>query len=105
MRKQGRPESIRSVVPPLGLAEQPQFVETNIELNAGDGFVLYTDGFFGPAGENGTRLTPARLAETLDPSALTAEGVLANMLKAAMPGNGVDGSPDDMAAVVVRRMV
>jgi sigma-B regulation protein RsbU (phosphoserine phosphatase) len=102
-RKGGGTESIASVAPPLGLAELPQFVETNVVLGEGDAFVLYTDGLFGPAGKKRARLTPARLAETLDPSAPTAEKLLMRMLNQVAPGDAESSLPDDAAAVVVRR--
>jgi sigma-B regulation protein RsbU (phosphoserine phosphatase) len=102
-RKDGKTESIRSVTPPLGLAELPQFVETTFELARGDGFILYTDGLFGPSGKKRTRLTPAGLAETIDSSAPTAETLLTRMVDQVIPDDGQSSLPDDLAAVVVRR--
>jgi sigma-B regulation protein RsbU (phosphoserine phosphatase) len=102
-RKDGKTESIRSVTPPLGLAELPQFVETTFELATGDGFILYTDGLFGPSGKKRARLTPAGVAETIDSSAPTAEALLTRMVEQIIPADGQSSLPDDLAAVVVRR--
>src|SRR5881296_2963777 len=43
-RRSGATETIASVVPPLGLIEHPEFTETEIDLQPGNAFVLYTDG-------------------------------------------------------------
>jgi sigma-B regulation protein RsbU (phosphoserine phosphatase) len=95
-------EAIASSGPPLGLIEESQFVETIVELNPGDAFTLYTDGLFG-AGTNGrTQTSPTQLAGMINPFADSASALLEIMLKAAMPDFG-DSSPDDVAAVVVRR--
>src|SRR5690349_24560064 len=45
-RRDGTVETISSAAPPLGLAEWPQFVETEVQLAQGDAFLLYTDGLF-----------------------------------------------------------
>ena len=102
-RKRGERELLGSVAPPLGLAEGPQFVETGFMLSAGDAFVLYTDGVFGPAGEDRRRLTPARLAEIVDPSATSADALLGQMLNEVAPDNIKVPLPDDIAVVVARR--
>ena len=102
-RKTGNPEAIPSTTPPLGLIEHPPFAETIVDLAPGDAFLLYTDGLFGAAKAGRPRLTPAQLAEMLDPSAPTAEALLAQMLSRAAPDYGKNSSPDDLAALAVRR--
>jgi phosphoserine phosphatase RsbU/P len=102
-RINGQCDTISSVTPPLGLTEQTQFAERNIELNAGDAVVLYTDGLFAAGGENRPRLTPARLAEIVELSGSTAESVLSHILDTAAPKEAMNRAPDDIAVVVVRR--
>lgn len=99
----GESQLIASVAPPLGLAELPQFVETNVQLEHGDAFVLYTDGLFGPAEKKQPRLTPARLVKAINLASPTAETVLGQILNATAPGGSIQHLPDDVAALVVRR--
>lgn len=103
VRKNGSPEAISSTTPPLGLIERPPFTETIVDLGPGDAFLLYTDGLFGAAKTGQPRLTPAQLAEMLDLSAPSAEALLAHMLNQAAPDYGENSSPDDLAALAVRR--
>ena len=102
-RRSGGTESIASIAPPLGLIEHPRFTETIVDLNLGDAFLLYTDGLFGPAKSDRARLTPERLAKMLDHSATSADALLRGILNQAVPDNGKDTLPDDMAALAVRR--
>jgi phosphoserine phosphatase RsbU/P len=101
-RRHGAVESITSMAPPLGLAELPQFAETSIELGHGDGFLLYTDGLFG-SNDKRRRLTPERLGEFIDSSALSAEALLRGVLRASPPVDGATQLPDDLAAIAVLR--
>ena len=95
-------EAIASSAPPLGLMEQSQFAATNLELNPGDAFTLYTDGLFGTAITGRLRSTPTQLAGMINPFATSADALLELMVKTAARDSG--GSPaDDVAAVVVRR--
>ena len=102
-RGAGTTESIPSVAPPLGLVERSEFVETIVDLDRGDAFVLYTDGLFRAANGQLPRITPAQLAKMLDPSAPSAEALLMHLLKHAAPVDGQDSLPDDIAALAVRR--
>lgn len=95
-------EAIASSAPPLGLVEQSQFTETVLELKPGDAFTLYTDGLFGPSKNGRPRATPTQLAGFINPFASSADALLELMLKAAT-ANASESSPDDVAAVVVRR--
>ena len=103
LRRNGGRELIRSVSPPLGLAKQTEFVERPVQLDPGDAFLLYTDGLFNRGGEKGARLTPEQLAQTLDPSAPTAEAMLTRILPKPAPGDQPAELADDVAAVLVRR--
>src|SRR6266480_6792602 len=104
-RHSGGTESIASVAPPLGLIEHPEFTETIVDLDSGDAFLLYTDGMFGAAKGERLRLTPKRLEKMLDHSAPNAEALLKGILNQAVPENGNDSLPDDVAALAVRRTV
>jgi len=103
-RHGGGTGSIASVAPPLGLIEHPEFTETIVDLDSGDAFLLYTDGLFGAARGERLRLTPERLEKMLDHSAPNAEALLRGILNQAVPENGKDALPDDLAALAVRRM-
>jgi len=103
IRDNGATESIASIAPPLGLIERPEFTETVIGFEAGDAFLLYTDGLFGSAKDERHRLTPQRLEKMLDHSAPSAEALLKGILTQVAPGNAGDPLPDDMAALAVRR--
>ncbi len=101
-RKDGAVEPISSSAPPLGLMERSSFAETDIVLERGDSFLLYTDGLLG--GQlNPDRLTPTRLAAILGASNEDAEALLARLLHEATSGNGDKPLPDDIAAVAVKR--
>ena len=103
-RASGKTELIASSAPPLGLVDQPQFDETAVQLQAGDSFILYTDGLFGGAGDDRNRLTPELLAQIVDGSASTAEGVLGSILRQILPADGRTRLPDDLAAIAVQKM-
>src|SRR2546423_734470 len=79
-RKSGPVELIASTVPPLGLIERPQFVETVVTLAPDETFLLYTDGLFGLGDGKRRRLTPEILAKKVDCGAPTAEALLMRLL-------------------------
>jgi sigma-B regulation protein RsbU (phosphoserine phosphatase) len=97
-------ETVSSSAPPLGLMERPNLAETIVDLARGDAFVLYTDGLFGRESARRPRLTPTQLAGMVNPFATDAETLLARMLKETAQNQDSDRPPDDVAAVVVRRM-
>ena len=99
----GRTESISSSAPPLGLLERSEFVETSIDLEPGDAFLLYTDGIYGSEHEENPRLSATRLAEGLQPLAPSAQALLSRVLEQAAIGTNGEALPDDVAAIVVRR--
>src|SRR6266705_1547063 len=103
IRDNGATESVASIAPPLGLIQHPEFMETMIDFESGDAFLLYTDGLFGwPKGER-RRLTPERLKEMLDHSAPSAEALLKGILTQAAPDDAREALSDDVAALAVRR--
>ena len=101
-RRQGPAELVRSSAPPLGLEEQPAFVETEATLGKGDAFLLYTDGLFGGTAGDHSRLTPESLAELIDCSAPSANGILRSVLDHIVPTDGQTDLADDLAAIAVQ---
>jgi sigma-B regulation protein RsbU (phosphoserine phosphatase) len=104
VRHNGATESIPSVAPPLGLLERPEFVETALDFEPGEAFLLYTDGLVGSSKNERRRLTPQQLEKMLDHSAPTAEAFLKRILAQAAPNNTEDSLSDDMTALAVLRM-
>ncbi len=103
-RENGATEAIPSASPPLGLVEDSAFIETNVDLARGDSFFLYTDGLYGCDHSEAHRLSPERLAEMLRPNESSAEALLKRVVTNAMNGNGDKPPPDDVAAMVVKRL-
>ncbi len=97
-------ELVASEAPPLGLLEHSKFSETAITLQPGDGFLLHTDGLYGPSNTDGGRWTPERLQSLLADDAMSAQALLDRILARVAPE---EGGPleDDLAALVVRRAV
>ena len=102
-RAGGGTESIPSSAPPLGLLERSDFAAAQVDLAKGDTFFLYTDGVYGAENGQAPRLTPALLAEMLQPSQMSAHALLTRVIDEATSGNGDKPLPDDIAAVAVRR--
>ena len=98
-----RPPPFFACGAPLGLLEQSEFLETNIDLEPGEAFFLYTDGLSGLGHDENPRLSSERLGEMLQPMVANAQGLLTRVLEQAARNNGGKEAPDDVAAVVVRR--
>jgi sigma-B regulation protein RsbU (phosphoserine phosphatase) len=103
-RRAAAAETVTSLAPPLGLLENSPFVETTIDLQPGDGFLLHTDGLYGPAKTEAERWTPARLQALMDRETTSARALLDRILHRIVPENG-EPLADDLAALVVRRAV
>src|ERR1051326_8831107 len=95
-------ETLSSLSPPLGLAEQ-EITETKFELAAGDSFVLYTDGLLGAETAEQFRITPIQLAGALNPFATDAQTLLSRLLEQASDARGGEAAKDDIAAIAVLR--
>lgn len=102
-RTGGRTESIPSSAPPLGLLERSEFIETDVDLEPGDAFFLYTDGIYGAGHDENPRLSSKRLEEMLQPLAESAQSLLNRVVEQAAANDGGKAPPDDVAAVAVRR--
>ncbi len=97
-------ELIASSAPPLGLLERTHFAESAIELQPGDGFLLYTDGLYGSSKAEAERWTPERLRASLTGEEPNAQALLTRLMQRIAPAEG-DSLPDDLAAVAVRRVI
>ena len=102
-RSGGRTESIPSSAPPLGLLDRSEFVETEVFLDPGDAFFLYTDGIYGSGRDENTRTSSIRLAEMLQPLAENAQALLDRVVGQTTPNDGEKALADDVAAVAVQR--
>ncbi len=101
-RGAGPVELIPSSAPPLGLLERSHFEETALQLEPGDGFLLYTDGLYGSSNNETERWTPERLRASLHGQASNAQALLDEVVGRVVPESG-DPLHDDVAAVAVRR--
>jgi sigma-B regulation protein RsbU (phosphoserine phosphatase) len=102
-RRNGGTEAVPSSAPPLGLVELSEFTESEVRLEPGDAFLLYTDGLFGAENAAGPRLTPTRLGEMLQPAGRDAPGLLATVVAQTDGMNGDKPLADDIAAIAVKR--
>jgi phosphoserine phosphatase RsbU/P len=102
-RRGSTAELVQSMAPPLGLLEHSQFAETTIELQPGDGFLLYTDGLYGAFKKESTRWTPGRLQALIEGSEASAESLLSRVIERVAPRTG-EPLPDDLAAIAVLRV-
>ena len=102
-RAGGRTESLPSSAPPLGLLERSEFIETNVDLEAGDALLLYTDGIYGSGHGENPLLSAKRLAESLQPMAESAQALLNRAIEQSGIQNNGNEPPDDVAAIAVRR--
>lgn len=102
-RNGGQTEAIPSSAPPLGLLERSEFLETNIDLEPGEAFLLYTDGLYGSGHGENPQLFSGRLGEMLQPIPASAQALLSRVVEQSATNNGGRSAPDDVAAVAVRR--
>lgn len=102
-RNDGRTEAVLSSAPPLGLLERSEFLATDIDLEPGEAFFLYTDGLYGSKHDQNPRLSSGRLAEMLQPMAASAQALLTRVVEQVTRDDGGKPAADDVAAVAVRR--
>jgi phosphoserine phosphatase RsbU/P len=104
-RKNGAAETVFSSAPPLGLpgAEKTKFAETQINLEAGDAFLLYTDGLSGGENSATNRTAIERLVELLPKESGSAQALLSATLENVVPKQSEKVLSDDIAALAVRR--
>ena len=104
-RKNGKTETIFSSAPPLGLAaaEKSSFDESEVELQAGDAFLLYTDGLSGGENDGAQRMPIERLVELLPKESGSAQALLSGTVENVIPNKNEKVLADDVAALAVRR--
>ena len=103
--RQGREtELVPSEAPPLGLLERSHFAESTIQLQPGDGFLLYTDGLYGSAKGDGERGSPEQLRTQIARGEGSAQALLSRVIQRATPAGG-SPLPDDLAAIAALRTV
>src|SRR2546423_12279617 len=102
-RTGGRTESIASSAPPLGLLERSDFIETNVDLEPGDAFLLYTDGIYGSGHGENPQISAKRLAEMLQPMAESVQALLDRVVDCTGTRDNGQEPPDDAAAIAVPR--
>ena len=104
LRANGTMESYQSQCPPLGLLGNLVASNTSVTLAPGDGFLLYTDGFYDVVNPAGVRMDFDAFARCVEVSpAGPANGFLSKLL--ARLQTFAEGSPftDDLAAVAAFR--
>ena len=112
-RADGEVEALRSQCPPLGLQEDLMASETTVHLAPGDGFFLFTDGFYDVVGTEGARMEFAAFEQCVrDHPVLdndnprqshAADSLLKHLLDCLHKYSGGQPFADDLAAVAVFR--
>lgn len=102
-RNDGKTESISSSSPPLGLVARSSFTETSVHLDAGDLFLLYTDGLYGSSNGHHRRLSPADLAARLHGMPRDPRALLQRLSREATSPPNTGAPADDIAALAVQR--
>ena len=108
-RRAGTLDTLPSQCPPLGLQPNLTSGESEARLDAGDGFFLFTDGFYDVAGADGARMEFEAFAECVRTSASLPRtaGIADRVVKQVLAclHQYTDGHPfsDDLAAVTVFR--
>ena len=104
VRGGGTTEPLRSQCPPLGLLPDLPATEDITELAPGDGFLLFTDGFYDMVDGDGGRMELADFEQRVrEASTATAAGFIEHVLGSARNFSGSEAFADDLAAVAVFR--
>lgn len=113
VRAAGKLETMPSQCPPLGLQADLTPAESELELSADDGFLLFTDGFYDVVAADGTRLEFGAFEQCVrdtltfakcKPRAQSAAGGLVkDLLERLHAYSGGQPFADDLAAVAVFR--
>ena len=103
-RGDGRTEGVRSQCPPLGLSPTLAPSDDSAALDAGDGFLLFTDGFYDMVDRAGGRMDFSGFEQRVsDVPAATAGGFLSGVLGSLKTFSDGQTFADDLAAVAVFR--
>ena len=106
--RSGGVEARRSQCPPLGLQAELKTEEERFTLAPGEGFFLFTDGFYDVTGVDGVRMEMSALEAHVRTASrrlevATAESFLRTVLGRLRRFHGSDSFPDDLAAVAAFR--
>jgi PAS domain S-box-containing protein len=101
--RDGRAEAVGQSGPLLGAFADASWLQTAVELAAGETLVLYTDGVTDAVGENGERFGDHRLAELLGRCAGCQPDDLLAVLEGELTRFQVGAQADDTAALALRR--
>ena len=104
LRADGRVETCRSQCPPLGLLANLVGTDTKLTLAPGDGFFLYTDGYYDVVDPEGTRMDYDAFAQHVEAAPGGPASTFLSRLLARLQGFAA-GSPftDDLAALAAFR--
>ena len=104
MRADGKLESFRSQCPPLGLLANLVSSDTRLTLANGDGFFLYTDGFYDVVNSEGKRMDFDVFTRCIEEAPRGPAPEFMNRLLKRLEGYA-EGNPftDDLAALVAFR--
>ena len=104
VRSGGGTEAVRSQCPPLGLLPELVPAEDAAALGAGDGFLLFTDGFYDQVDAGGQRMDFTGFEQRVSGlPAATAGGFLSGVLGSLQAFSEGQAFADDLAAVAVFR--
>ena len=100
LRADGRVEMLRSQCPPLGLLPVLAAIEDSLTLAPGDGFFLFTDGFYDVVDPTGARMDFDAFERSVGESvARPAQPFLSDLLKRLRLFAAGSAFTDDLAAV------
>ena len=104
LRTGGKVESFQSQCPPLGLLANLLAANTRLTLEPGDGFFLYTDGFYDVVNAAGSRMDFDVFARCVEASPGGSASLFLSKLLTRLEAFA-EGSPytDDLAAVAAFR--
>ena len=103
-RANGHTDTLRSQCPPLGLTPDLAPGDDSAALAPGDGFLLFTDGFYDMVDGGGSRMDIAAFEQQVrGVSAGTPEGFLSGVLDGLHAFSGGAAFADDLAAVAAFR--
>jgi serine phosphatase RsbU (regulator of sigma subunit) len=102
LRRDGSVERIEAAGTLLGVLPDPSLPEVSIELEAGESFVLYTDGVTEARGPGGELFGEARLLEVLRSVGGGTAAEIADRIRAAVDKFQAGPPSDDRAIVVAK---
>ena len=104
VRADGRTEGVRSQCPPLGLMPELSPADDATALAAGDGFLLFTDGFYDMVDRDGERMEFTDFEQRVRKvPAGSAAGFLSGVLGSLQAFSDGQAFADDLAAVAAFR--